>query len=346
MKTYKNLFAQIISFENILLASYKAAKGKRERYYVIDFFIKLEENIYRLQRELLQQSYYPGGYTTFRIYNTKPRKISAAPFRDRVVHHALINVIGPLLERSFIYDSYANRVGKGTHKAIRRFQSYLRRYDWVLQGDIKKYFPSIDHEILKSLFRKKMADSKTLWLIDTIIDGSNKQEAIDDYFPGDDLFAPYQRRKGLPIGNLTSQFFANFYLNPFDHFVKEKLRCPAYLRYVDDFVLFSHSKRELQEWRQRISKFIEHYRLRLKPRGVHLYPARNGNRFLGQVVFRTHRRLAGENVRRFRKRLRKWEKMPPENLDQRIASWVGHAKQADTQALLKSFSNPMIDRLR
>ena len=127
---------------------------------------------------------------------------------------------------------------------------------------------------------------------------------------------------------------------------KWKMRCSAYLRYVDDFVLISHSKRELQEWRQRISKFFEHYRLRLNPRGVQLYPARSGNRFLGQVVYWTHRRLAGDKVRRFRKRLFKWEKTPPENLQQRIASWVGHAKQADTQALLKSLSNPMIDRLR
>ena len=272
----------------------------------------IEENIYLLQDELSRQSYCPGNYSTFPIYRPKPRKISAAPFRDRVVHHALINVIGPLLERSFIFDSYANRVGKGTHKAIQRYQSFLREYDWVLKCDIQKYFPSIDHDILKSLFRDKIAESKTLWLIDVIIDGSNEQEPVHNYFPGDDLFTPYKRRKGLPIGNLTSQFFANFYLDPLDHFIKESLHCKGYVRYVDDFVLFAYDKWQLKEWKQRISDFLEKFRLRLNPRAVQLYPSHIGNKFLGQVIYRNKRRLTGENVRRFRKRLRKWKKVPPE----------------------------------
>ncbi len=236
MKTFKNLFQKISSFENLLLAAHKAAKGKRENANVLNFFFKLEENLFQLGEELTRQSYRPGSYSTFRIYDPKPRMISAAPFRDRVVHHALINIIEPFFKRSFIFDSYANRVGKGTHKAIRRYQEFLRRYNFVLKCDIKKYFPSIDHEILKQLIRRTIFDQKTLWLLDTIIDGSNPQAPILDYFPRDELFTPFIRRKGLPIGNLTSQFFANVYLNPLDHFVKENLRCQGYLRYVDDCV--------------------------------------------------------------------------------------------------------------
>jgi retron-type reverse transcriptase len=214
----------------------------------------------------------------------------------------------------------------------------LRKYDYVLKCDIRKYFPSIDHEILKKLIRKKISDKDTLWLIDRIIDGSNLQDTVVDYYPGDDLLTPSQRRKGLPIGNLTSQFFANFYLNPLDHFIKEILRCPAYLRYVDDFALFSDSKEQLTVWKEDSARFLEKYRLRLHSRRCHIILSRTGSRFLGQVIFRSHRRLCGENVRRFKKRLRKWQHHPPENFEQRINSWVGHARQADTAALLKALA--------
>ncbi len=144
MKTYKNLFAAIVSFENLYNAANKAAKGKREKFGVMMFFMKLEENLFQLQTELSTRSYRPGAYRAFFIYDPKPRMISAAPFRDRVVHHALMNVIEPILQRSLIFDTYANRVGKGTHKAIWRFQHYLQRYQFVLKCDIKKYsLPSI-----------------------------------------------------------------------------------------------------------------------------------------------------------------------------------------------------------
>jgi len=345
MKTYKNLFGQIVSFKNILLASYKAAQGKNEQPNVMRYFAALAENVFQLRYELSQQMYQPGRYDTFEIYHPKPRTISAAPFRDRVVHHALINIIGPLIERRLIHDCYANRIGKGTHRAIRQYQQFMREYEYVLKCDIRKYFPSIDHEILKALFRRLIADCKTLWLIDTIIDRSNKQVFVCDYFAGDDLFAPVWRAKGLPIGNLTSQVFANFYLNPLDHAVKEILGCRGYLRYVDDFALFSNSKRQIREWHEQISDRMAQYRLRLNTRQTHLMPCSTAHRFLGQILHRSHRRLPGENVRRFRKRLRRWEKAPPQNLQERIASWVGHAKQADTTALLKSFEKLVIGKL-
>lgn len=336
MKTYKNLFGRIIDFENLLLAANKAARGKREEFYVMQFFWQLEENLWGLRQELHGQTYQPGGYSTFQIYDPKPRMISAAPFRDRVVHHALMNVIAPLFERSFIYDSYANRIGKGTHRAIRRYQQFLRQYKYVLVCDIKKYFPSIDHALLKSLIRRRIADARTLWLIDLIVDASNTQEFVQDHFPGDDLFTPIERRKGLPIGNLTSQFFANLYVDPLDHFVKEELRCPAYLRYVDDMALFGDSKSQLWTWHNCISQFLDSIRLKLHLRRSHLLPSHIGWLFLGQQVFRSHRRLSSKNVKAFKKRLDKWQKCPPPNVQQRIGSWVGHAKQANCYCLLKS----------
>lgn len=335
MKTYKHLFSQITSFENLYLAAQKAAKGKREKFSVMDFFLRLEENLFQLQAELLSGEYRPGAYRAFFIYDPKPRMISAAPFYDRVVHHALMNVIGPLFERSLIFDTYANRLGKGTHKAIRRFQQFLRRYRYVLKCDIRKYFPSIDREILKALIRKRIRDPQVLWLIDAIIDCGNEQVCVLDYFPGDDLFTPIERRKGLPIGNLTSQNFANYYLSPLDHFIKEVLQCVAYLRYVDDFVLFSNDKNQLWYWLHEIEKFLVDYRLRLNFERCVIFPTAVGGRFLGQLVFYNLRRLTGENVRKFEKRLRRWQKHPPENVEQRLASWFGHARQADTAALIR-----------
>ena len=333
MKTAKNLFTQIISFENLLCAAQKAALGKRERGYVLAFFAKLEDHLFELADELSSFRYQPRGYRTFTIYEPKKRMISSAPFRDRVVHHALMNIVGPVLEKSFIYDNYANRIGKGTHRAIRRYQIFLREFDFALKCDIKKYFPSIDHAILKSMIHRRIKDEKTLWLVDKIIDNSNEQEFVGDYFPGDTLFSPLERRKGLPIGNLTSQCFANFYLDQFDHFVKEELGCKGYLRYVDDFVLFDNSKQRLKDWQMRTTFYLEKLRLKMNPARAMLYPCTIATSFLGQVVHRSHRRLFGKNVRQFKKRLKDWEKRSPENIDQRVASWLGHARQADTRGL-------------
>ncbi|MBN2010133.1 group II intron reverse transcriptase domain-containing protein [candidate division KSB1 bacterium] len=335
MKTYNNLFPEIIRFENLFNAARNAARGKREQPNVLLFFDRLEDNLWQLQHELETQSYQPGGYSTFHIYDPKPRLISAAPFRDRVVHHALINIIEPIFETRFIFDSYANRIGKGTHAAIRRFQLFLRKYEFALKCDIRKYFPSIDHNILKTLIRRRIADANALWLIDTIIDYSNLQESVVQYFPGDDLLTPVERRQGLPIGNLTSQFFANVYLDPLDHFIKEQLGCQAYVRYVDDFVLLDNTKTILKDWWKRVADFLSLYKLKLNPNQCHIFPALTGRRFLGQVVYRTHRRLSAKNIRKLRSRMKQWNKYPPDNLIQRIASWRGHAMQADSTELLK-----------
>ena len=168
-----------------------------------------EKELLRLERQLNEGLWRGGGYTVIEVKEPKPRRVSATPFRDRVVHHALCHVIAPTFERGFIADSYANRTGLGTHRAVARYEQYRDRFRHVLRADIYRYFPAIDHEILKADFRRRIACPQTLALMDTIVDGSNPQEAVNLYFPGDDLFAPQARRRGLPNGNLTSQWFAN-----------------------------------------------------------------------------------------------------------------------------------------
>src|SRR5262249_13122098 len=176
-----------------------------------------------------------------------PRLISAAPYRDRVVHPALCNVLEPIFERSFVFDSYACRAGKGTHAAVRRCQEYARRFRYVLKGDIRKYFPSIDHQILKERIARKIKDRDVHWLVDLLIGASNAQEPSAAWFPADDLLTPLERRGALPIGNQTSQFFANAYLDPLDHYLKDRLGVGGYVRYCDDFLVFSDDKGELAE---------------------------------------------------------------------------------------------------
>lgn len=342
MKTYKNLFDSIVSFDNLLLAAKEAQRGKRFRDNVARFNLDLEKNLLQLQKELMGQSYQPGEYRSFYIYEPKKRLISAAPYRDRVVHHALCNIIEPIFERSFIFDSYANRKGKGTHRAVRRFQKYLRCYTYVLKYDIKKYFPSIDHKILKERIRRRIADKRSLWLIDTIIDNSNPQEEIFDYFPDDDLFTPWERRRGLPIGNLTSQFFANVYLNGFDHFVKETLRCKAYERYVDDFILLDSDKYLLKEMGWAASEYLNSLRLKIHPKKFQLFLNTNGIDFLGYQVFPTHIKLRKSNALRFRRRLKKMAKkyrsgkIKLTDVNASVQSWLGHACFANTYSLRRS----------
>jgi RNA-directed DNA polymerase len=339
MKRYGNLWQQLVSFENIFLAFSKAVKGKGTKPYVLEFMQNFEHNILALQEALINKIYQPGDYTAFFIYEPKKRMISAAPFEDRIVHHCLINVIGPVFEATFVSQSYANQVDKGTHRAIRDVQNAMRLQRYVLHCDIKKYFPSIDHEILKNLIRSKIKDPDVLWLIDLIIDSSNPQEPVIDYFPGDDLLTPAKHRRGLPIGNLTSQFFANVYLNGFDHFVKEQLGCRFYFRYVDDTVVVDSDKNYLWEVRDEMKKFLEPLRLKLHPHKQHVRPVTQGLKFLGQVIYPDRRLLPKSNIRRFMRRMKKFQHLYAEHkmefapINHSFQSWLGHAKQANTYAL-------------
>ena len=227
------LFDGMATFGALCAAASRAAVGKRRGPGPAAFLANLETEILALERELLAGTWRPGGYVSFEVRDPKRRLISAAPFRDRVVHHAVHAVIAPLFERGFIDHTYANRAGKGTHRALARYERLRDRHRHVLRGDIYRYFPAIDHEVLKADLRRRIACRQTLAVLDRIVDASNPQEPVNLYYPGDDLFTPFERRRGLPIGNLTSQLFANVYLDRLDHFVTEVLRAP-YLRYVDD----------------------------------------------------------------------------------------------------------------
>jgi retron-type reverse transcriptase len=333
------LFDRVTSFPNLLQAARLASRGKRFRPNVAAFGLNLEEELHGLQQELLARTYRPGPYRTFFIRDKKPRFISAAPFRDRVVHHALCNIIEPIFDRGFLFDSYACRKGKGTHAAVDRASTYARRFRYVLKCDVEKYFPSIDHAILLDLIAERIWDEGALWLIRTILAGSNPQPEAVVYFPGDDLFAPFERRRGIPIGNQTSQFFANVYLDTLDHYVKEELHAPGYVRYVDDWLVFDQDKRRLHEIHSAIEAFLVRLRLRLHPRKCFVAPVQSGCTFLGYRIFPTHRRLDADHVRRFKRRIRRYDqavadgRMSDAQRRDCIRSWVAHARHADTAQL-------------
>jgi RNA-directed DNA polymerase len=243
VKRLANLWPQVVTFDNLYLAWRKARLGKRNRKAVAAFSLNLEKELLSLQKALCERSYQPGSYRLFKLYERKPRIIAAAPFRDRVVHHSLMNVVEPLLDRSFIYDSYACRKGKGVHSAVDRYQIWARRYRYAMKMDVFHYFPSIDHALLKAALCRRIKDPDVLWLFEVIIDSSpDIIDQVPQRFPGDDLLTPLERRVGIPIGNLPSQFFANLYLDELDHFIKEHLKVRSYLRYVDDLIFLGDDK--------------------------------------------------------------------------------------------------------
>ncbi|MCP5117073.1 MAG: RNA-dependent DNA polymerase, partial [bacterium] len=290
---------------------------------VARFRLDLEWELCRLRRELEDGSYQPGPYRTFWLRDPKPRLISAARFRDRVVHHALTQLLEPVFERQFQPDSFACRKGFGTHKAVARARQASGKYRFVLKCDVRKYFATIDHGILNGLLAKVVKCKRTLDLAGKIIDGSNEQEEVITYFPGDDLFAPYERRRGLPLGNQTSQFFANVYLDPLDQMVKRQLRPGAYMRYVDDFLLFDDSKRRLEAMRRAIECKLEELRVQIHPRKSRVYRGR----------------LVRGNVVGFGRRMRELQRSHSlgeiewDEVCQRVRAWIAHAAHGETWRL-------------
>ncbi len=335
----KPLWPELTSLLNLFEAVRRAAAGKKSRPDVAAFLANLEPELYRLQRQLAGGSYRPGPYRTFRIVDPKPRLISAASFRDRVVHHALTNIMEPLFERRFVPYSFACRAGFGTHKALAHARRACARYSRVLKLDVQKYFPSIDHWILADLLARVIHCPDTLRLIRLIISSSNPVDEAFHYFPGDTLFTPHERRRGLPLGNQTSQFFANVYLNPMDHMIVRNLRPGAYARYVDDFLLFSDSKQQLHEMHCQIREFLYGFRLTLHAGKSRVHRCRDGFPFLGFRLFPTHARLVRPNVVRFRRRLRALHAdyhaglIDKKTVNQSVQAWIGHAMHGDTWRL-------------
>lgn len=348
------MYQTLCSWDNLLSAYRKASRGKRGHPNVAAFEYRLEDNLLQLQLELETKTYTPGPYHSFYIHEPKRRLISAAPFRDRVVHHALCNLIEPLFERSFISDSYANRKDKGTHRALDRAQEFARRFPYVLQCDIRQYFPSIDHAILREILGRKLEDVNILKLIDLIL-GSGRGVLAEEYtmvyFENDDLFA-MNRPRGLPIGNLTSQFWANCYLNPFDHFVKRELSCRGYVRYVDDFLLFADDKQLLAKWRVALIQRLAQLRVTLHAGAAQIRPVREGVSFLGFRVFPTHRRLKNRVGFAARRRLThlvrafQAHQIGFDRVDASVRGWVNHARYGDTMQLRRAVLSDVMSQTK
>ena len=342
MKRVGNIWQQVVSFDNLLAASYRALRGKRSRPDAAAFFMDLEHNLVHLQDRLASGSYQPETYRTFEIREPKRRLISVAPFGDRVVHHALVRVIEPWFERRFIHHSYACRRGKGQHRCLERFVPWARGSRYVLQCDVRRFFPSIDHEILKQQLARVIKDRRVLDLAERIIDGSNPQDEATVYFAGDDLFTPWIRRRGLPIGNLTSQFFANVYLDSLDHFVKERLRIRRYLRYCDDFALMGEDRQALWSARDRLGEHLAALRLKLHPRKSRVRRVGEGIEFLGFVVGQRSMRVRRSTVRRMRRRLRRLERslaageIGLDRVRQSLQSSLAHMAHGDTLTLRRA----------
>lgn len=267
--------------DNLLLAFWKAQRGKSRKTDVCEFRKNLLDNIEFMRQELIEKNVSLGDYHYFTIHDPKKRVICAASFRERVLHHAIINVCGDYFERYQIYDSYACRLGKGQTAAIPRAQLFSRRFPWFVKFDIHKYFDTIDHSIVKQLLRRLFKDCDVLRLLDRIIDTYSVTDG-----------------KGIPIGNLTSQYFANMYLGKADHFIKRDLKCGGFVRYMDDFICFAQSKEEANRLKKRVEEFLyEQLKLELNP--VIINKTQHGFPFLGFRVLPNSLRLLKNTKRRF-----------------------------------------------
>ena len=326
----------------ISLAAFRAAaKGKRDKAEVATFEVDLAESLLTLQTELTERCYWPRPYRTFVVHEAKRRVITAATFRDRVVHHALVRCTEPVLEAGFSDASFANRVGRGTHRAIDRFQNLSVQHRYVLRMDIVKHFPSIDHRILKSYLHQRFDDDGLRWLMDVIIDsGAEGASSTPQWFAGDGLFDGV-RPRGLPIGNLTSQIWSNAMLDPVDQHVTRVLGHAAYVRYVDDIAAFSDSKRQLWSVKRAVKDCLQKLRLRLHDAQAQVAPTAMGAPWLGFVVWPNRRRLKARKVRHFTRRLRdQWDayesgRLSFAELDASVRGFLSHSRVADADGLVR-----------
>ena len=342
MKRHKNLWPSICSFENIEAAAREAMLGKRGKAAGARFFGEWEQEVVRLERELRDGSYRPGSYHYFKIHEPKERVVAAAPFRDRVVHHALVRMIEPLFEPRFIEDSYACRKGKGTHAGMRRALEFSKRFPWVIKCDIRRYFPSIDHAILRGQIGRVIGDRQVLDLIDLIVASHHEREEMR-WPEGSGLFDAVRCAVGLPIGNLTSQFFANIYLDGFDHFVKQGLRVRGYVRYVDDFLIFGGSRAEVRELGEAARGFLRGLRLEIHPDKYRVCRTDDGVDFCGFVMRSDGRvKVRESGVRRFKRRYRRLlrearhGRIPLSDVTQSVRAWVAHAEHAQSWRLRRA----------
>jgi RNA-directed DNA polymerase len=346
MRRLRGAFQRMTSFEALWRASRRARRGKRCVRGAALFEYGLEENLLCLQDELRSGSFRFSGYRTFVVREPVQREIRAAPYRDRVVHHALCAELEPVIERHLIHDTYACRVGKGTHRALDRLQGFLRGGAWVVKVDVSKYFFSIDHELLQALLRRLTADPRLEELVAQLL---GTYDAGPEYstYPAAATDADVFRSRGLPIGNLTSQLFANYFLAPVDRFIKEELKVRRYLRYMDDLVLVAPDRATAREWLRAVRARLLEARLVPHPKKTQLLPVRNGVRFLGFRVWPHHRRIQRQNLKRFCRRMRRYSaavgqgRMTEESLRQSLAAWLGYAGKIENREFLNEVLAPL-----
>ena len=317
------------TFDNANISFHKAAENKRFHEEVLAFSMSKEDELLRACEEVETLTYSQGPYTVFKVWEPKERLIMALPFYDRVVQHAINNVLEPIFNKRFISHSYACRKDKGMHAASDALQCWL--YDWdkyhkdqplyAIKADIHHYFQSITYEILKAEIRNIIKDKQALVLIERIIDHNGQMP--------DGV--------GIPVGNLTSQLFANIYLDALDQFIKHELGVEAYIRYMDDFVILSPDKEQLRNWLARIEQFLrEELKLEFNPKTTML-AAKNGIDFVGYKHRATHRKVRKDSIKRIKRTIKKCEsgKITKEQLQKSIQSWTGHAGHADSYNLRK-----------
>ena len=334
MKTCKNLYPDVYSMKNLILAWKRARKGKTKKNYVTEFEKNLGVNLRTLHDELKNQTYNPKPLKTFILRDPKTRKISKSDFRDRIMHHALVNVIEPIFERTFIHDNCANRIGKGNLFAIKRFEKFQRKATknlsskaYCLKADIRHYFQEVNHEILLEMIKRKIIDEKTVWLAETILKNNVRNN---------------RKEKGMPLGNLTSQFFANVYLNELDYSVKQELKAKCYIRYVDDFTILHSSREQLEVWKSRIEKFLkERLDLELHPDKSKIICLSKGVDFVGFRNFYHFKLLRKRNIKKMLLQIEKYNrnKSNKEKLSESFQGWNAYAKWANTYKLRKNIIN-------
>lgn len=328
-------WAEFTSWDNLLASWRAAAAGKRGAPAAARFEYRLAEQLLRLQHTLQHGRWQPGRYTRFVVHEPKHRIISAAPFADRVVHHALMRVAAPRFERNFSPHSFANRTGLGTLAAVEAVATLCRRHAWALRLDVQQHFPSIDHTILLARLQQRIAEPGLRTVVQRVLAGGQApadEAAAPVYLPGDDLLAAL-RPRGLPIGNLTSQAWSKVYLDPLDQFITRTLGCRAYARYVDDMVLLHDDPRTLAAWGQAVRAFALQ---RLRLHSAQVQPVQAGVPWLGHVVYAEHRLLKSRKVVATTRRLtRVWQQWqagyaPFDEFDARVQGWVAHAQHADS----------------
>ena len=338
MRRVGHLFDHVHDFETLRRAARRARRGKRMRPDVLRFHLREEDALHELGESLRAGSWRPSGYSHFKVFEPKERWISAAPYADRVVHHAICAIIEPELERRMSGASYANRRGRGSHRAVLAAQAALGSCGYVLKLDVRQYFPSIDHALLQGQLARVFKERKLLQLLEYVVESGARTRNDPPYLPEDDLFAPYDRPSGLPIGNLTSQLLGNYFLSAFDRWVAQELKPQRYIRFMDDLLVFDREKRLLERAHAAIERELLVLRLRLHPKKTLLQPCREGVSFLGYVVEPARVRVRGVTLRRLRRRLRRARGARATNSGERppgrasyaehLAAWRGHTRWA------------------